>query len=379
MSSLINVVLGAIPEPFPEPSLLHPRNISEPVQCRFYMDDIVSGSSSFESAFHFLQHHFLPRILWAGLKLSFKKLKLFVPEIVALGIKHEVGGQLHVKPARIEKIASWPQPQTKKDVRSFLGAVGITRRWVKNFAELARPLSRLTGAYDWKWEDPEKLSFDVLRIKCSTATALQGFDWTQPAHMFTDASHFALGVLIAQNRQDPTRLGHHYYAPILFDSFTLNKSELRYSVYEKELYAIVKAMRKYGHLFLDPTTPGVVHTDHKPLFYFMSADNHIGIYARWVYELRQFNFTIDYIKGKENSVADGLSRTLFYSESCEPSSSITEAKRKMEEEGEKWVWKEGADGFEVFLESLGEKEKEDILQGPGEKVVASVNDITVQA
>lgn len=155
--------------------------------------------------------------------------------------------------------------------------------------------------------------------------------------MLTDASRFALGVLIAQNRPDQTRPGDHYFVPIVFDSFSLNKSKLRYSVYKKELFAIIRALQKYRHFFLDPTTQGIIHTDHKLLFYFMSADSHTGIYAQWVFELRQYNFTIQYIKGKENSVEDGLSRTVFFSETCEPSPCVNKAREKIKEEGKKRV------------------------------------------
>lgn len=41
------------------------------------------------------------------------------------------------------------------DVKFFLGTVSMTRRWVPNFAEIARPLSRLTGKVDWHWETPK--------------------------------------------------------------------------------------------------------------------------------------------------------------------------------------------------------------------------------
>lgn len=163
MSSLMNLVLGQIPEPHAEPSLLHPRSLTEPEPCKFYMDDIVAGSDSSEKLFTLLEQHFLPRLLWSGLRLFFKKLKLFVSEITALGIQHEVGGLIRIARPRIEKISKWPVPQTKRDVRGFLGAVGITRRWVKNFAELARPLTRLTGDVNWQWTISEQLSFDILK------------------------------------------------------------------------------------------------------------------------------------------------------------------------------------------------------------------------
>lgn len=171
----MNMVLGQIPKPKSEPSLLHSPTVDAPKLCKFYMDDIVAGSDSFEKLFEFLKHHFLPRILWSRLKLSFNKLKLFVPAVTALDVCHEVGGKIGITPSHTENISHWPFPESRRDVRAFLRAVGITRRWVKSFAELARPLSRLTGEASWKWSDSEQLSFNILKTKCATSTAMHGF------------------------------------------------------------------------------------------------------------------------------------------------------------------------------------------------------------
>lgn len=207
--------------------------------------------------------------------------------------------------------------------------VGITRRWVKNFAELARPLTRLTGEVNWKWTKSEQLSFDILRTKSATSVAMNGFDWTKPAKMFTDASKFGLGVAIMQERDDPSRPRKQMLVPIVFDAFTLSKTELRYSTYKKELFAIIKSMRKYGHFFRDAHNPGVIFTDHKPLLYFLNSENHEGIYARWVFELRQLNVSIQYIRGEKNKVAYGLSRTLFNEPNCGTDALVEETASKL--------------------------------------------------
>lgn len=101
-----------------EPSLLHPTTADDTAPCQFY---IVAGSKSFDDLFFFLEHHFMPRIAWAGLRLSFKKLRPFVPEVIALGVYHEFGGHLNVTPARTEKSFKWPASQSKRDVKGFWG------------------------------------------------------------------------------------------------------------------------------------------------------------------------------------------------------------------------------------------------------------------
>lgn len=121
MSSLMSLALKPIPEPHAEPSLLHPTTVYDTAPCQFYIDDIVAGSKSFDDLFFFLEHHFLPRVAWAGLRLSFMKLRLFVPEVIALGVHLKVGGHLKVTTARTEKLSKWPAPQNKRDVRGFWG------------------------------------------------------------------------------------------------------------------------------------------------------------------------------------------------------------------------------------------------------------------
>ncbi len=77
-------------------------------------------------------NHFLPRVEWAKLCLSFRKLKLFYDSIKALGVTHRVGGLIEVLEDRVRRIIEWPVPEDQTAVRAFLGTIGITRRWVKN-------------------------------------------------------------------------------------------------------------------------------------------------------------------------------------------------------------------------------------------------------
>jgi len=79
------------------------------------------------------------------LRLSFKKLKLFEKAIKTLGVTHHIGGRVQILEEKVWRIASWPTPQDQTGVKGFLGAVCITRRWIRNYSELSRALSRLTG------------------------------------------------------------------------------------------------------------------------------------------------------------------------------------------------------------------------------------------
>ncbi|POS81840.1 hypothetical protein EPUL_006710, partial [Erysiphe pulchra] len=94
-----------------EPSLLGPGKNGEPAIIAFYMDDSFHGSDSAEKTFEILEYHILPRLAWSRFKLSFKKLKLFMDEITALGMIHKIGGISTTKYDRTDKIKSFPIPQ----------------------------------------------------------------------------------------------------------------------------------------------------------------------------------------------------------------------------------------------------------------------------
>ena len=362
MTELGYRAFGALPPPHKEPSFLHSAHCDHLPVLTFYTDDLFGGFISFQEQYDFLRHHFLPRIEWACLRLSFKKLKLFASSIKALGVTHRVGGLIDILEDRIKKIATWPAPVDQTGVRAFLGVVGITRRWVKNFSEIARPLSRLTGKVDWRWTLSEQLSFEILRIKCATRASMHGIDLNRVVHIYTDASGFAGGAAITQYQPANTveAFGKGLVeVPVIYDSFTFAATRRNYPTYKRELYVIAETVKKYDYLCKHPYQTTVIHTDHKPLTHFLKSDTHEGIYGHWADQMRRLNIEIKYLPGHRNKVADALSRTLF-DEDCSETSQVQEASRRLASVGPKWVWKDGKDGFEAFLNSLSTTQKYEI-------------------
>ena len=384
---------GALPH-LGEPSLLHSSKPSDLPSLVFYMDDFFGGFSGFEELYEFLRTHFLPRVEWARFRLSFKKLKLFASAIKALGITHVVGGLMQILESRIAKVAKWPVPRDQSEVRAFLGTVGITRRWVRNFAEIARPLSRLTGKVAWKWGESEQLSFELLKIKCATTTSMHGIDLSRSVCIYTDASGFAAGCAItqvhplpkasqdqelrkpseilpketrkpsttrAQNlkpRKPPTATTE---VPILYDSFTFTSAQRKYPTYKRELCAIATFCKKYDYLCKHPHNPTIVFTDHKPLTHFLGSDLHEGVYGNWADQLRRLNIEIRYLPGPRNKVADGLSRTLFQDPDCSDDPKVGRIYQELRSQGPRWVWKDGKGGFDSFLAALNAEESSEVI------------------
>ena len=353
MNELVYRAFGFIPSPNPEPSLLHSDDPAIPPALTFYMDDFFGGFRNFEDLFSFLIDHFFPRIDWARLVLAFRKLRLFARSIKALGVTHTVGGLVNVLEDRVAKIARWPVPKDQTGVRAFLGTVGITRRWVKNFSELARPLSRLTGKVDFRWTQAEQFSFEILRVKCSTQSSMHGIDLSHEVHFYTDASGFGAGLAVTQYQTTQSAKGFSLVeVPVIYDSFTFNVNQRKYPTYKKELCALVKFCQKYDYLCKHPYLTTIIHTDHRPLVHFLKSDIHEGIYGHWADVLRRLNITIRYIPGPRNKVADGLSRTVFNEDF------------KFQDLPEKeplWKWSDSKSGYQSFLGQLDEQQRNKVL------------------
>ena len=197
------LVLGQVPatENFSGmESLLLPKEEEQMPGATFYIDDIFSGFKTFEEGYKLLEEELLPRLSWAKLRLWFKKLELFVTETVALGVTHKAGGKLVTKTERCDKIREFPVPKDVTGVRKFIGAIGITRNWVKNFAEIKRPLTALTGKGEFIWGSREQASFQILKEKCAQAVEMHGWNFLKPVKMYSDASLYGAGCVITQER-----------------------------------------------------------------------------------------------------------------------------------------------------------------------------------
>ncbi|KAI1005918.1 hypothetical protein K3495_g2302 [Podosphaera aphanis] len=290
----VYLVLGQVPptDTFPGMgSILLPKETGQLPGAAFYIDDIFSGFQSFEEGYKLLEEQLLPKLDWAKLRLSFKKLELFVTETVALGVTHRAGGIMLTKTERCDKIRDFPVPKDVSGIRKFLGIVGITRNWAKNFSEIKRPLSRLTGKVEFRWGAAEHASFQILKEKCAELVEMNTWDSSKPIRLYSDASLYGAGCAITQQRITQIEEKTEAKVPILYDAFTFSKTQINYGTYKKEPCAIVEFARRYEHM-LRNSDGSVILTDHKPLTYFLSSSLLEGLYARWATELRYLSVEI---------------------------------------------------------------------------------------
>ena len=201
-------------------------------QCLVYIDDVIVVGRTFDEHLGNLQEVF-ERVRRAGLKLKPSKCSFLQERVSYLG--HEVSREgVATDPAKINQVAHWPEPQSTKDVQKFLGLANYNRRFVRNFASIARPLHRLTektATFEWTVECQE--AFAELRHRLCTAPVLAFPDFTKPFILDTDASNTGIGGVLSQLDEQ----GQEHV--IAFASRTLSKSECRYCVTRRELLTVV--------------------------------------------------------------------------------------------------------------------------------------------
>jgi hypothetical protein len=199
-------------------------------------------------------------------------------------------------PKKVEAVQTWPVPKNVHDVRSFLGLVNYFRKFVEHYSEIAVPLTNLTKkSHPWVWTGRCQDAFELLKQKLIEAPLLRTPDESLPYEVVTDASDLGLGGVLLQE-------GH----PVAFESGKLNSAELKYQTTEKEMLAVVHALRVW-RCYLEGAD-FTVYTDHESNTYFQTQPNLSRRQARWSKFLQRFGaFEWIYRKGAKN-VADALSR-----------------------------------------------------------------------
>ena len=213
----------------------------------------------------------------------------------------------------LESIAQCPPPDTYTKVKSFMGLVGHYKCFIKGFAKIAAPLYDLTSGdnKDKKSEhvhlSPEALeAFDRLKTACLQAPILAFPDFDKPFLLETDAFRRGLGAVLSQKQADGR------YHPIAYASCVMNETEQRYHSNKQEFLTLKWVVTEQFHEYLSPYGKNrnefVVRTDNNPLTYIFSSANLDAAGQRWVAHLASYNFSLEYQKGKDNTVADFLSQ-----------------------------------------------------------------------
>ncbi|KAK1561352.1 hypothetical protein QYE76_018192 [Lolium multiflorum] len=218
-------------------------------------------------------------------------------KLVFLGFVVSANG-IEVDSSKVEAIHNWPTPTNVGQVRSFHGLAGFYRRFVKDFSTIACPLNELTKKnVPFVWGKAQQKAFDELKKRLTEAPLLVLPDFSKTFEIECDASGLGIGGVLMQNGK-----------PVAYYSEKLDGARLNYPIYDKELYALVRVLEVWQH-YLWPRE-FIIHSDHESLKYLKSQHTLNKRHAKWVEFIESFPYVIKYKKGKDNVVADALSRKL---------------------------------------------------------------------
>ncbi|EXX59955.1 gag-pol fusion protein [Rhizophagus irregularis DAOM 197198w] len=229
-----------------------------------YIDDINVGSKTFEEHLSHLEQVF-SRLAQAGLKLSPEKCFFFKDKIPFLG--HVVSRKgIHTDPEKLRIIKEFPIPENLTQLRGFIALASYYQKCVKNFSRIAEPLHRLLKKnIPYIWANDQQEAFKKLKVCLTTPLILAYPVFEKPFILYTDASTFALGAILAQ--KDDEKREH----VITYAGRTLNRHERNYGITELECLAVVWSV-KYFHHYLHGQRFTVI-TDHVALRYLMNISN----------------------------------------------------------------------------------------------------------
>ena len=263
-----------------------------------YLDDIIIYSSTPEEHLEHIKTVF-KKLCHAKLSMKLSKCHFFAKEIQYLG--HILGIEgIKPVPAKTEAIKAMHPPVNPKQVRAFLGLVGYYRKFIKNFAKIAKPLTMLTRMdIKFKWKETHHCAFMKLKEAIIQAPILRYPDTTKPYIVYTDASDDACGAQLSQ-------IHNGTKFPVAFLSHTFTDTQRRWSTPEQEAYSIYFAVKKWNYYLQGADI--IVRNDHKPLARFLNGKNENTKINRWGLELASYNITFEWISGANSKAADCLSR-----------------------------------------------------------------------
>ncbi|XP_071909873.1 uncharacterized protein [Coffea arabica] len=259
-----------------------------------YFDDILIYSKSYDEHLEHIRA-VMDVLRREKLYANLKKCNFCTNELVFLGFVISAQG-IKVDDQKVKAIQEWPTPRSVGDFRSFYGLAGFYRRFVRDFSTIAAPLTQLIKKNEnFHWGNSQEQAFRALKHKLTHAPVLALPDFSKTFEIDCDASGIGVGAVLNQGGR-----------PIAYFGEKLNGAAQNYSTYDKELYALIRALQVWQH-YLRPKE-FMIHTDHESLKYLKAQHTLSKKHARWIAFMESFLYVIKYKTGKSNVVADALSR-----------------------------------------------------------------------
>lgn len=261
-----------------------------------YIDDVLIWGKTIE------EHNIrlrgaLERARKYNVKFSKAKMQLCKTEIKFLGHKLNKEG-ISIENSKIDAINALNSPKNKKDLQRILGMINYLAKFVPNLSQSTSTIRHLlSDKVEFIWGENEENCFKKLKDAISTAPVLKFYDPNKQLCLSVDSSSHGLGAVVLQEKQ-----------PVGYSSTALNKTQQAYAQIEKELLAILHGLVRFHAYTFGREV--LVQTDHKPLLSIVNKPMEALTprLQRMVLKLMRYNYTLEYVPGKELYIADTLSR-----------------------------------------------------------------------
>ena len=286
-----------------------------------YLDDLVVYSQSHEE--HEQHLRLVYRILIANkLHLRFAKCYFYSTKIKFLGWIIEKG-TLTSDPSKLKTLKEWPRPESKTEVRSFIGFVNFYRRLIPKCSQLLAPLIDLTlehvpnsgPKFIEHWNPEAEQAFEQAKTVLCTAPVCRLADPNKPYVLEPDASNDAVGGVLMQEHEGKLH-------PVAYLSKRLGKAQRSYEAGKLELLSLIVCLTAWKHYLLGCKGLTLL-TDHEPLVAIRTTKNPNRMLLRWLHFIEQFRFTIEHKPGKFHK-GDFLSRPRTKNADSEPTLEVSE-------------------------------------------------------
>ena len=269
-----------------------------------YLDDVLIFSHSEEEHVKHIEL-VLSALQSQALHLNMAKCSWGRTSVPFLGHIISATG-VSVDPKKIEALKDWLTPTNLREIRAFMGFVNYYRRFVRNFSKIASPiiaLTKTTSPTAGQWNPEAHQAFIAIKTALTEAPTLllPRIGSEESFTLYTDASNFAIGAVLLQDHGSGLQ-------PVAYHARRLLDRERNYPIHEKELLAVIDAVRTF-RCYIEGCKKCTVITDHDTLKYFLTQKELAGRRARWSEFLAPFAHYLEiiYRKGSTNQ-ADALSR-----------------------------------------------------------------------
>ena len=238
-----------------------------------YMDNILVFAETLEECQEWTKR-VLDRMKEEDLHLKLAKCAFDQTEVEYLRLVVR-NGEVLMDPTKLKAVEQWEPPKSVKAVRSFIRFCNFYQKFIPHFSTLARPLIDLTKkGVPFHWEKEQDDAFIKLKETFLLAPVIKMPDISQQFFVMTNASLTALGGILMP--KDSNGDLH----PCAYHSAIFSPAERNYDIYNRELLAVIQALKEWHHYLTRTEHPVTVITDHKNLGYFkqpqISATDRLG-------------------------------------------------------------------------------------------------------